>query len=526
MKDRLPNSEQFERLIQAILAKPSGETYSLDDFMAALKTDIDAAKAIAPIGTEITVNGVTQGISTSQGNVNGASSAGVTGVSVNAATYSKKTGGQTGTNAFYYDGSSWRLGSQTGQWVNLTDYGITVQGTPVSGDYITVTVPTSSIVLRVAAYDHYEPANPNVKHTVAFETKDCIKDNQQFSSDSEFQIAVTKKEMPAGKYKFEIYNAFYVGGNSDLSGGSRPQANGTYVFTTTKAIPVGGGITFNYLGGWNGDGGDQAWAVQWCRPTTYGADRETVLESDIALTVYSASTDSDAADLGTLSNTYYEGKTYQSEFGFNNFAPRFKKYDNDWETSATRQWLNADKPAGAWYKWRSIFARKSDSGWTDQRDGFVYCLPPELKKYLCKVKVKREASNPVVSVMGACSASKPIAWNDDTDAAYGVEAGKNVVTTEDAVFIPSARELNLHSTWSMGEDSVNSPLELYADLAYSNAAEPMRIKTFNDEPTRYMTRTAWVYNPGKVTAVEPAGSDGSAGDCERAMGVAPIIVLG
>ena len=205
---------------------------------------LGVAPSIYPVGTEITVSGVTQEISTFQGNVSGASSAGVTGVSVNKATYISKAGSGSGTTAFYYDGSAWHLGTVSGSVVTLTEYGITVQGTPVSGDYVTVTIPTSDIVFRVAGYDHYEPANPNVKHTVALECKDIVKMNQQYNSDDSIAfMAVTKKAMPAGKYKFTAYMA--CGPYTD--GGYKHNTDGAYVFTTTKEIPVGGAL-FSSIG--------------------------------------------------------------------------------------------------------------------------------------------------------------------------------------------------------------------------------------------------------------------------------------
>ena len=527
MKDRLPNSEQFERLIQAILAKPSGETYSLDDFMAALKTDIDAAKAIAPVGTEITVSGVTQEISTSQGNVNGASSAGVTGVSVNAATYSKKTGGQTGTNSFYYDGSSWRLGSQTGQWVNLPDYGITVQGTPVSGDYITVTVPTSSIVLRVAAYDRYEPANPNVKHTVALECKDLVKDGQQLNYPNNLFMAVSKKAMPSGKYKFTAFKAY----QAIAAGTAADVTDGVYVFTTTKETPVGGGLYCDSIGTYN-PGAD---TIANGSVKIVGADHvvANALET-CQIHRYSSSTDADAIDLGTYTGI----STKVSEVPF---ASRENEYGSmmvisdgytfgDYATSTTRQWLNADKSGGGWFDPTiSSYLCKPDSNWTDQRAGFVYCLPPELRKYLCKVKVKTSLDTGMALRMQSLSLSKPVEWGGGCNATVEKFGDTHYyAVTEDAVFLPSFGEMG--SDFADYYDPANSPLPIY-----EGAQNADRVKEFDGNPTRYWLRGQLCdtgYNgdyygqASNGTAINADGSRSYLWNATDFMGVAPIIVLG
>lgn len=529
MKDRLPNSEQFERLIQAILAKPSGETYSLDDYMAALKTDIDAAKAIAPVGTEITVNGVMQEISTSQGNVNGASSAGITGVTVDNATYMAKTGGQTGTNSFYYDGSSWHLGSPTGQWVNLADYGITVQGTPASGDYVTVTVPTSSIVFRVAGYDHYEPVNPNVKHTVALECKDIVKINQQYNSEDGLAfMAVTKKAMPAGKYKFTAYMA--AGLYTDE--GYRHNTDGTYVFTTTKEIPVGGALFCYDLCIYNPDVdqlvGKNIFAV--------GTDRDNDLEA-AQISRYSASTDAAAVDLGTFAGIYADADSAPYADRENEFGPMgtiTNSYTSgEYGGSLLRQWLTADKPAGGWFAERlNVFQMMPGSDWPKQRDGFVYCLPAELKKYLCAVKIKTTITGGMVERMQALSLDKPVEWDKATGTIVKYNETLYYSVTEDAVFLPSIAEMGFTGWGRDNFDPENTALPIY-----EGASDADRVKEFDGEAKVYWLRG----QKSDYGDADPYGDVGYAGSVDVSgalqydapihnatdyLGIAPIIVLG
>ena len=519
MKDRLPNSEQFERLIQAILAKPSGETYSLDDFMAALKTDIEAAKAIAPVGSEITVNGVTQEISTFQGNVSGASSAGVTGVSVNATTYRTKTGNKTGTTAFYYDGSSWHLDSQTGQLVNLPDYGITVQGTPVNGDYVTVSVPTSDIVFQVAAYDHYELENGEIKHGVVLMSKDIVKLPQQMMTPNRAALAVTKKEIPAGKYSITMKDVAWQGGNNQ-------QANGDYVFTLTKPVPVGGALTFDGMPLWINPTPSKF--MQDVKAMTYDTDRKTVIESGLALTQYSASADAGATDLGTFRGGWEEGASFENEFGYLNVSGGVFASDPDYPVNILRQWANADKPEGQWWKPMSIFDLFPKSLWPGERDGFVYTLPAGLKKHMRAFKVQTILSMPRSKISADLGISgKSYDWNDNTGATL-TDTGKTsqnstkvqIVSVFDKVAIPSLTEIG--NTSSYYDDEASSCFELCEGWKNND-----RIKEWEGSPNRYALRTTVFVNMSmNVYMTNPNGSPSPDNAGIVDLGFAPIIVLG
>ena len=63
------------------------------------------------------------------------SGTGITGATVTAATFGTKVGNADGTYAFAYDGTDWKLGTET---VTLSEYGITEEGTAADGDGISV----------------------------------------------------------------------------------------------------------------------------------------------------------------------------------------------------------------------------------------------------------------------------------------------------------------------------------------------------------------------------------------------------
>lgn len=63
-------------------------------------------------------------------------STGITSASTNVITFQEKIQDTAGTYAFSYDGTAWKLNTTV---VNLVEYGISYEGTPASGDTITVT---------------------------------------------------------------------------------------------------------------------------------------------------------------------------------------------------------------------------------------------------------------------------------------------------------------------------------------------------------------------------------------------------
>ena len=438
--------EKLEGIKQAILAKPSSGETTLADILANIRNG--TAPENYPVGTEFAFEAEPI-ISTFQGNSSESATAGVTGVSVDRATYLAKTGTPKSIERFDYSGSAWHIGGTGGQSVTLSDYGITITGTPAEGDYITVSYSPSELVFQVAGYDHYEPVNPNVKHTMALLSKDLIKAEQQFVS-NQMAMACSKKAMPAGKYKFTAYRV----GSTASDEAYLDRGNGTYVFTTTKQIPLNGGWTHNNFGDWN----PVEDFVTAGTITTWDADGETALETNIAVTAYDASEDADAVDLGTIASalapeSVVATSARESEYGYNNVVGTLADDAKgatliaDYATSIIRQWLTSDKPAGKWWRKMSIFDLKPASGWTDQRDGFLYGLDKELRQALVKVKVISTLTQGQKMRMESASADVPVEWLNASGSIlsdcwdyYSLAVGDCEVV-EDGAFIPSFKEL-------------------------------------------------------------------------------------
>jgi hypothetical protein len=168
--------------------------------------------------------------------------------------------------------------------------------------------------------------------------KQCIRDAQQFDNNPQLAIANTIAVIPAGKYKVTTKTA----GDNDLV------ADGVWVFTTSKDIPLNGGVWFDKIGNWY-DGSVTKTTNLPTTAKTYAADHSTVLET-LSLTAYNPSTDTDAVDLGTFSREYDSTITYKTAYGYLNFARRVAYGSGDYASSIYRQWLNATTDKATWLK--------------------------------------------------------------------------------------------------------------------------------------------------------------------------------
>lgn len=69
------------------------------------------------------------------------SGTGVSAATVTASTFATKVGNKSGSYVFSYDGTNWKLAGET---VTINDYGISITGSAVSGDTITVAFTRAS----------------------------------------------------------------------------------------------------------------------------------------------------------------------------------------------------------------------------------------------------------------------------------------------------------------------------------------------------------------------------------------------
>ena len=295
---------------------------------------------------------------------------GVSGATVDKIKFIKaRNEAKAGVYGFEFDGAGWR---ENGELVDLEKMGVTVQGSPAKGDLVAVTESTNEIVFDVAGVDYDVPADPNYTHSITLLAHDCV-DSCVFDQPELLWVCTKESHpdgLPAGTYNITLDHGTYGGGTTQ---------DGTYQFTTTETIPVGGGIRHSSMGGYQSSyTKDQ---ITSGTISTYGSSGES-LESKLAVTEGAEGT-----NLGTASARdmqYVVGDCWLTE----------RQYygSNDARVSAISQYLNSDKASGWWKKQHPF-----DMPQTSPTAGFLYGLDPaflavigDVKKRTGLFKIKSE----------------------------------------------------------------------------------------------------------------------------------------
>lgn len=295
--------------------------------------------------------------------VTAAVSGGITGATVDKDIFISTTSSSAGTHEFIHDGSAWHYNGGT---VTLSDYGLTATGTPAEGDAIVITVTATTTDYNVMGIDEDVPANPNITHCLTIQM-DNILSNINFDP-QQYLYAVTAAEwpsgLPAGTYNITLNHGTYDGSTVE---------DDTYQFTTTKTVPVGGGIRHTNIGQWQSNSSNYSKSrITSGTFITYSDDTVTVLESGLTCTIGTAGT-----NLGTATA---KDPSYKSG-DYINFTQRQIYGSNRWSTSYIRQFLNSDDKVFA-FKPMTIWSRNISA----TPEGFLHSLDTELRAVLCKVR--------------------------------------------------------------------------------------------------------------------------------------------
>ena len=272
---------------------------------------------------------------------------------------------------FEFDGDVWKLGEEV---VDLTNYGISITGTPAEGDRVIVHETAAELIFNIIGID------VDGSKSVTLQLDQCYA-NIQFDSPEAFYYC--SSQLAAGSYKFTLpdWDSSYGG-------------NQTYYFTLTSAVPAGGQLMFPW--GYQ----QQASAV---KVSSYkSAKHKNAIESVSVTTTPIA----DAVDLGTLNGELACNHVHKIRYGNNRYAH-----------SAIRQWMNSDKKGattsgsgadevytGGWWNPQNNFDRPS-ANVTDP--GFLHGIDPEFKKMLGAVS-KTVAKNTVMDGGGTESLSDKV----------------------------------------------------------------------------------------------------------------------
>lgn len=264
---------------------------------------------------------------------------------------------------FVFDGAAWHYNEHP---VSLTDFGISVTGTPAANDELYVHRTATVYAFDIEGINEEQPADETLEHNVSMLMHNVY---TQINFDPpQFLYAVTATDwpngMPAGTYNITCDRAAYNGGTTQ---------DGTFQFTTTATIPVGGGIRHSAIGVYQSSSYTKAQILAGTF-STYGADTTTTIETGLATTE-----GNDGTSLGT---TTAADPTYKSGNAMN-FSQRQAYGSNRWSTSWLRQLLNSADATFVWHP-ATIWSRNI----TGTYEGYLHTIDPELRAVLAKTRTR------------------------------------------------------------------------------------------------------------------------------------------
>lgn len=295
----------------------------------------------------------------------------ISAVTVNEESFIAKVGSHTHGYEFLYDGHVWHM---EGQEAELTEYGISVTGTPAENDVIVVHVQGSTLYFEVLDLNDFDvPINPALTHTIPLLSRDILSYGVIAFCPPQMLKAITADEfpsgMPAGTYSLGLDHAAYNNGTTQ---------DGTVNFTTTQIVPVGGGIRHTAIGVYQSGSYTRAQILDGTF-TTYDASGN-VIESGLT-----TSDGASGTSLGTA--TAEDASTYA--FGNAVNLTRRQGHGSNYALgNYIRKWLRSNK-AGAgsgqvasWWDRVSIF----DLPIKSTLPGFRHGLDPEFDAIICPVR--------------------------------------------------------------------------------------------------------------------------------------------
>lgn len=406
---------------------------------------------------------------------------GITAASVDKDTFLDAAGTGHSNYEFSFDGN-WHY---DGSVVSLLDYGITVTGTAASGDLIVIHKSVTIYDFDVLGIDEDEPANANLDHVLSIQMHPILSllnfDPPQYlfpvTAESLSALGISGDVLPAGTYKVTLDHAAYDGGTGE---------DGTYRFTTTMPIPIGGGIRHSTMGA--SQSSYKASNITGGVFVTYGADSVTVLENNLACTSGSTGT--------SLGTTTCNDPSYKAG-NFINFTQRQQYGSGRWSTSYIRQYLNSVDAELNW-KPGTVFSRNC----SPIPEGFLHAIDPDLKSVLCKVRTRY-----------ALSASDGYGYED----------------VEDFVKLPTLLDIFGDQNNSITEGPVDSSGNVKRSTAYALWAE----RSTNADRIKYQEATAriwWLASPhtaygNQARSVSASGATNSNG-AFYTNGVVPNLFIG
>ncbi len=409
-----PSGDQLDTTAMLLAAIASGnkgvKLKSFDAIQGLVNLNIHRK---IPVGDAFTAERETS-VSVSKGD-----STGITGVTIDEEVFIAAVGeAHSGIYEATFDGAVWH--KENGENIVLSDYGISVTGTPVEGDHIIVTEMASSITFDVVDHDKDCAAD---EHSIVLLSRDVVAYGT-IPFDAPELMYYTSGGMSAGTYRFTLLKGAY---NNNTG------SDGTYVFTLSQDIPAGGGFRHSTIGQSQSDGYTKA-QITGGTITTYGAQpARAVVESNISVSEWDGS--SAATNIGTFTSRDAQYLDAITDVSTHNFTERQRYGSNRYSQSAARQWLNSsgkavqsgDTTVSYWWSPQNVFDMPPNGA---TLAGFLHGLDPSL-----------------VAVLGTATI---VCSMPDPDRTAGLETSE---TLHDKVFLPSMTEIYSGNNISIAEGS-------------------------------------------------------------------------
>lgn len=374
---------------------------------------------------------------------------------------------------FIYDGAVWHM---EGEEIELQEYGIAITGTPAANDILVVHVQADVIYFEVLDTDDFDvPINPALEHTLPLLSRDILSYGTIPFCPAQLMKAVDATEFANGIAPGTCY---FIADHAAYNNGTGQ--DGSYNFTPTVTIPVGGGVRHTVLGVYRSDGTYTKAQVLAGTFTTYDASGN-VLESGLATSEGATGT-----YLGTVTA---EDPTYMSGTNLNS-TRRQGQGSNEAANGYMRMWLRSSAAGAAsgqvasWYQKISKF----DLPIKSTLPGFLHGIDPEFAAVICPVR-KRTFLHPF----------------DRTGA-------DTYIDTEETVWQISMTEMGFGANSNVQEVGVKADGTVKRSGAYAlynGASDADRIKYQGTTARYWFLRSPNPSNANHVRSVIPSGTLGN-----------------
>ena len=294
------------------------------------------------------------------------------------------------------------------------------------------------IVMDVVSHDTVKKYGDESAHTMTLMAHNCL---AKFQYDAPEAMYYAAAELGAGIYNFTVGAAY------------TKWAAGTYQFTLTQAVPVGGQLCIS---------GNANTALTSLKVQSFASASSTNVIESAAIT-----SGSEGAALGTLGTEL-------------NHPQRMSYGSNNYKESAIRQLLNSEAAAGSLWTPQTYFDRPP--AWAEGTAGFLNGCSEDFLNAIATAVVKCSANNTY-----------------ECPASMGGSVTKNTAyELTDKIFLASAAEVGLNG----GDVADDSTLYEF----FEGASNTDRIKYLNDSAQYWWTRTPVTWGADGVRRVNISGS--------------------